>query len=331
MLTAFMISRPLRRWLATAVLAGLSLTIGACQKVPLLAPSGSTITLTAASTALSVNGTTDIIAQVIEAAGTPPQDGTVVIFTTTLGSIEPSEARTERRARHRQVQGRHGERHGDHYCQFRWRQRERRERGQSRGRHRGRRERARLRKPDAAAGDRRLRRRLPARLSTSTAIRSVLLRSRSRRPPERWSRSPFRRMQTASRPLFSGPSTAATVTVAVGAQAGSSTGGTTPPAAGAPAAPAAPATTGTASGSVTVNVTRPPTLVITAPATAPSAGLPASFTFAVTAATTNGSAIRDVTVNWGDGQSQDLGAIDRHSQPSRTSTDRQAPSTSSAP
>src|SRR6476620_845050 len=94
MLTAFMVSRPLRRWFATAVLAGLSLTIGACQKVPLLAPTGSTITVTAGSTALSVNGTTDITATVLEQAGTAPQDGTLVTFTTTLGSIEPLEART---------------------------------------------------------------------------------------------------------------------------------------------------------------------------------------------------------------------------------------------
>ena len=101
--------------------------------------------------------------------------------------------------------------------------------------------------------------------------------------------------------------TSATVTVAVGAQAGSSNGGT-PPAPGAPAAPAAPATTGTASGSVTVNITGTPALVITAPAAGLTAGLPAAFTFAVTAATTNGNPIRDVTVEWGDGQSQNLGA-----------------------
>jgi hypothetical protein len=38
--------------------------------------------------------------------------------------------------------------------------------------------------------------------------------------------------------------------------------------------------------------------------------LPAVFTFAVTAATTNGSAVRDVTVNWGDGSpTEDLGAL----------------------
>jgi hypothetical protein len=37
--------------------------------------------------------------------------------------------------------------------------------------------------------------------------------------------------------------------------------------------------------------------------------LPASFTFAVTPATTNASPIRSVTVNWGDGLIQELGAI----------------------
>jgi hypothetical protein len=62
--------------------------------VPLLAPSGSTITLTAAATTLPLNGSTDIIAQVLEAGGTPPQDGTLITFTTTLGSIQPPEAET---------------------------------------------------------------------------------------------------------------------------------------------------------------------------------------------------------------------------------------------
>src|SRR5256885_8810507 len=90
----FMLTRLRRRRLLAALLFALPAATGACQKVPLLAPTGSTITLTVASTALPVNGTTDIIAQVLESAGTPPQDGTLVTFTTTLGSIEPSEART---------------------------------------------------------------------------------------------------------------------------------------------------------------------------------------------------------------------------------------------
>jgi hypothetical protein len=71
------------------------LVTAACEKVPLLAPTGSTITLTASTNALPVNGSTDIIAQVLESAGTPPHSGTVISFTTTLGFIEPSEARTD--------------------------------------------------------------------------------------------------------------------------------------------------------------------------------------------------------------------------------------------
>src|SRR4029453_4351845 len=57
--------------------------------------SGSTITLSTGVTALSLNESADIIAQVIEASGTPPQNGTHIIFTTTLGTIQPSEAETD--------------------------------------------------------------------------------------------------------------------------------------------------------------------------------------------------------------------------------------------
>jgi len=89
-----MISRLCRASLTLGLVVSAFLT-AACQKVPLLAPSGSTITLTALASALPSNGTTDIIAQVIEAAGTPPHSGTVVTFTTNLGSIQPSEAETD--------------------------------------------------------------------------------------------------------------------------------------------------------------------------------------------------------------------------------------------
>src|ERR1035437_10238928 len=67
----------------------------ACQKVPLLAPSGSTITLTSSATTLPVNGTTTLIAQVLEASGTPPPHGTNVTFTTSLGTVQPFEATTD--------------------------------------------------------------------------------------------------------------------------------------------------------------------------------------------------------------------------------------------
>ena len=73
----------------------LLLVAAGCEKVPLLAPTGSTITLTAATSAVSANGTAQIIAQVIESAGTPPHSGTHVTFTTTLGTIEPADATTD--------------------------------------------------------------------------------------------------------------------------------------------------------------------------------------------------------------------------------------------
>src|SRR4051794_4008053 len=95
MFRLFMISRRCRPFVLSAAVSVAVFAAGACQKVPLLAPSGSTITLTVAATALPVNGTTPIVAQVLEAGGTPPQDGTLVLFTTTMGSVQPPEAQTK--------------------------------------------------------------------------------------------------------------------------------------------------------------------------------------------------------------------------------------------
>src|SRR5690349_17400748 len=75
-----------------AALAALTVS---CEKVPLLAPSGSSITLIASTNVLPVNGTTTITAQVLEAAGTPPHSGTQVSFTTSLGTFQPAEASTD--------------------------------------------------------------------------------------------------------------------------------------------------------------------------------------------------------------------------------------------
>lgn len=79
--------------------AGLAVCLAAaaatsCDKMPLAAPTDSTITLFASSTTVGLNGSIEITATVIESAGTPVQNGTVVTFTTTLGTIEPNEART---------------------------------------------------------------------------------------------------------------------------------------------------------------------------------------------------------------------------------------------
>jgi adhesin/invasin len=98
------------------ILATLPLS-SACDKVPLLAPTGSVINLFTASSTVPLNSQVEIIATVIEngtttppstgngggtpptttstaGSGTPVQNGTVVTFTTTIGRVEPREART---------------------------------------------------------------------------------------------------------------------------------------------------------------------------------------------------------------------------------------------
>lgn len=67
----------------------------ACEKVPLLAPTQSTIVLVPTTTVVAANGTAQITASVVEQAGTVVQNGTLVTFTTNLGAIEPREGRTQ--------------------------------------------------------------------------------------------------------------------------------------------------------------------------------------------------------------------------------------------
>ena len=65
-----------------------------CDKVPLTAPTGSSVTLSAATRTLSAGGTTEVTAFVLEGSGTPVQNGTHVTFTTTLGTIAPTTVQT---------------------------------------------------------------------------------------------------------------------------------------------------------------------------------------------------------------------------------------------
>jgi PKD repeat protein len=85
------VSRP-TLWLAlTAALVACT----ACEKVPLLAPTQSTVTLTINQTTLPINGTAEVVATVTEVSGTPVHNGTTVSFTASVGIIEPREAQTE--------------------------------------------------------------------------------------------------------------------------------------------------------------------------------------------------------------------------------------------
>jgi hypothetical protein len=86
---------PVSRSLSLAALLFAVATLSACDKVPLLAPTESTITLTVSTTVVPVNGTAEVTASVTESAGTPVQNGTVVTFTSSFGTIDPHEARTE--------------------------------------------------------------------------------------------------------------------------------------------------------------------------------------------------------------------------------------------
>jgi hypothetical protein len=87
---------------------------GACEKMPLLAPTGTVITLFPSASNVALNGEIEIIATLIEqgvaqtpgtgtgngststpGAGTPVHNGTLVTFTSTIGRVEPREARTQ--------------------------------------------------------------------------------------------------------------------------------------------------------------------------------------------------------------------------------------------
>jgi hypothetical protein len=103
--------RSLRTTHAVALAAAIAgLAAMGCDGMPLTAPSGSAITLVVSPVAVAVDGYAELTAIVIEGAqgvgtpdapgevvpgvGTPVHDGTQVVFSTTLGRVEPFEAQT---------------------------------------------------------------------------------------------------------------------------------------------------------------------------------------------------------------------------------------------
>ena len=77
-----------------SALALLVSVVAACDKVPLLAPTGSLITLSANASTVPTGGSVGLTAFVTESSGTPVQNGTTVRFTTTLGTVSPTETQT---------------------------------------------------------------------------------------------------------------------------------------------------------------------------------------------------------------------------------------------
>jgi len=89
---------PLGALASRVVTVAFSIVVGGflvgCDKAPLTAPTDSAVTLFANNTVVALHGSVEITASVTEPGGVPVQNGTQVVFTTTLGSIEPAEART---------------------------------------------------------------------------------------------------------------------------------------------------------------------------------------------------------------------------------------------
>ena len=302
-----MLTRRLRSFTLPACALALAAVSAACEKVPLLAPTGSTITLVSGATALPMNGSSTLIAQVIESSGTPPHSGTSITFTTTLGTIQPSTTTTDVNGR-ATVTFLAGANNGT----------------------------ATINAISGAATTAAS----PIKISLGTAsVASVSVGANPTNVSSFGGVSVITAsvfdingnalagapvvFTTSAGSLSSGTVTTdnngqastvlttsqtATVTARVGAAGGSSTTTPTTPTTGTPATGTTSPTSGQASGTVTVTVTPSPSLVITPPTNPPSAGLSAPFTFAMTIPA-GGATVKNVTVNWGDGQVQNLGVI----------------------
>jgi PKD domain/Bacterial Ig-like domain (group 1) len=72
-----------------------ALGAAACDKIALTAPSNSSITLFSNLTTVNLGGSAQITATVIEGGGTPVHDGTEVTFTTTIGTVDPVTVQTD--------------------------------------------------------------------------------------------------------------------------------------------------------------------------------------------------------------------------------------------
>jgi hypothetical protein len=284
-----------------------------CDSVPLLAPAGSSIVLTASTNAIAANGTAQLIAQVLEPAGTPPHPGTQVIFTTTLGVVEPATVTTDVNGRAvatflgNGVNGIATINAGSGGATTA---------SASSGTTTGG-----TTTPTtngtgpvrifvgAAAVGRVAVNATPATISSggsSTITASVFDVNGSALSGAQVSFSTdagtlgstivtTNSDGVATTSLTTSQS--ATITASVGATAsggGTGTGTTTP--------------TGQSSGQAKVTVVPNTTVTITPPSTPPSAGLPGVFTFVVTIPT-GGNPVRELRITWGDGDAQNLGAV----------------------
>ena len=275
------VARRLRPFCALG-LAG-AMVAPACDKAPLLAPGGTVIFLNATSTAIAPAGSVEIVAVLMEqgaaatppagggsaGAGTPVHNGTLVSFTTTLGRIEPAEARTKNGSVKVRFfgDGRSGAAKILAYS------------GAARAEV--------TINVGAAAAERVLLSATPVGSSGGTSTVRATVEDASGNP------LPGLTVQFSTTRGALSAATATTDTNGVATVTLSTTGDAT-----------VTATVGAKSASVTVTPATRAGLSITAPASI-TASSPAQFTFSVS----TGAAVQNVFVNWGDGRTQNLGAI----------------------
>lgn len=89
-----MIKRMSIRFRLGSLVALATLITAGCEQVPLVAPSASTISVSAPTSTLAIGASTEVTAMVTESSGTPVHNGTLVRFTATLGRVEPVEVET---------------------------------------------------------------------------------------------------------------------------------------------------------------------------------------------------------------------------------------------
>ena len=75
------------------LLVAVALSAAGCEQAVQMAPSSSVLTLTSTGTGVELNGALTVTATLTDTSGKPVKDGTVVTFATTMGRIDPVEAR----------------------------------------------------------------------------------------------------------------------------------------------------------------------------------------------------------------------------------------------
>lgn len=84
---------PVFRHLVLGAILIAALSVTGCERALQVAPSSSVLVLTAPATTVALNGSMTVTATLTDATGTAVTDGTLVYFTSTLGTISPVEVR----------------------------------------------------------------------------------------------------------------------------------------------------------------------------------------------------------------------------------------------